>query len=388
MPSLADLPELLGVLSYTVDDAAHFLGALSRLRAVIQRELAAQLGRPEQVVRLYSLRSKILIERSVFFIPIITPTALDSDSWRMAYSSILARETALSRADLVFPILLIDVPNLDRSIVGTRQYVDWRPLPITEVASAEVTREVKLLCKRVLVALTASIDSQALQKREKEKLSSIGLPKRQIVSHARALKRREDTLAGFSNSHGMTPPRFSSAETPQLGKPAPPQPPPSHALVQSPQLNQSVPPEPAQLHSSEEGLQLDRPAPPQSPLSHSSAESPQLGGSVQPQPLNARAAALSDEAAMANFLQRFEAALVAEDSIPVEEKKEGPEAADMRPGDLGASLEPSLRNTAQNPVMTAHEKQDAASDDKRGAMEAETTVNLWRRLATWIADGD
>jgi hypothetical protein len=34
------------------------------------------------------------------------------------------------------------------------------------------------------------------------------------------------------------------------------------------------------------------------------------------------------------------------------------------------------------------DSQDAASDDKRDAMEVETPAGVWRRLATWIADRD
>jgi hypothetical protein len=237
MPSLADLPELIGLLSYSVDDAAHFLGALSRLRAAIQRELEGQLGRSENTVRLYSLRSKILIERSVFFIPVITPTALGSDSWRQTYLSILARETALKRIDLVFPILLTDVPNLDWSLVGTREYLDWRHIHLTEVGSAEVMGEVRLLCKRVVVALTAPWQAPPKREQAVENPNYIQLPKKQIVSRSSMPRRREYTLLSLSNSYAPAPPRVSSAERSEVDKQALPRSSRFQAAAESLQLD-------------------------------------------------------------------------------------------------------------------------------------------------------
>ena len=45
------------------------------------------------------------VEQSVFFIPIVTPRAVGSDYCKFEFASFVAREGALGRGDLVFPIL-------------------------------------------------------------------------------------------------------------------------------------------------------------------------------------------------------------------------------------------------------------------------------------------
>ena len=70
------------------------------------------------------------------FIPIITPTVVGSQYCRFELEAFLAREAALGRDDLVFPILYIRVLALEDSahlqkdpvlsIIAKRQYVDWR----------------------------------------------------------------------------------------------------------------------------------------------------------------------------------------------------------------------------------------------------------------------
>ena len=51
----------------------------------------------------------------MFFIPIITPTVIKSPFCQFELNSFLAREAALGRTDLVFPILYIKVPALEDS---------------------------------------------------------------------------------------------------------------------------------------------------------------------------------------------------------------------------------------------------------------------------------
>jgi hypothetical protein len=150
MSSLADLPELVGFFSYSREDDEAFRGSLSALRDAIQRELGAQLGRSKRTFRLWQDQAAIApgklweseiraaIEESVFFIPIVTPRAVNSKHCKFEFKSFLAREKALARSDLVFPILYISVAALEDeakwrddvllSVIGRRQYVDWRPL--------------------------------------------------------------------------------------------------------------------------------------------------------------------------------------------------------------------------------------------------------------------
>jgi hypothetical protein len=164
--SLADLPELVGFFSYSRDDDEAFRGALTALRDGVARELGAQLGRNKRNFRLWQDQEAIApgklweseiraaVGQSVFFIPIITPRVVNSHYCQLEFTSFLEREKSLDRSDLVFPILYITVPALiDEArwrndpvlaIVGTRQYIDWRPMrqmdPHTPVVREAIER--------------------------------------------------------------------------------------------------------------------------------------------------------------------------------------------------------------------------------------------------------
>jgi hypothetical protein len=106
MASLARLPELVGFFSYSREDDEAFRGSLSALRDTIQRELGAQLGRTKRNFRLWQDQEAIApgkdweaeitraVEQSVFFIPIVTPRAVNSDYCKFEFSSFVARARA------------------------------------------------------------------------------------------------------------------------------------------------------------------------------------------------------------------------------------------------------------------------------------------------------
>jgi formylglycine-generating enzyme required for sulfatase activity len=175
MSSLADLPELVGFFSYSREDDADSQGALSALRNRIQGELRGQLGRTAKTFRLWQDKEaiasgtlweteiKTAAARSVFFIPIITPTVVASPYCRFELDSFLAREAALGRSDLIFPILYIDVPALEDSVrrqndpvlslIAKRQYVDWRGYRYLDVNSTDVKKKVGGFCEDIRNAL-------------------------------------------------------------------------------------------------------------------------------------------------------------------------------------------------------------------------------------------
>ncbi|MBV9290474.1 MAG: toll/interleukin-1 receptor domain-containing protein, partial [Hyphomicrobiales bacterium] len=148
MSSLAELPEIIGFFSYSREDDEDFSAQLSSLRDAIQKELRAALGRTRRDFHLWQdqqaiapgeqWESKIAsaISEATFFIPIVTPRAVNSKHCRFEFEAFLAREQALGRNNLVFPIHYINVPALTDeskrrsdpvlSIVGARQFVDWR----------------------------------------------------------------------------------------------------------------------------------------------------------------------------------------------------------------------------------------------------------------------
>lgn len=178
MSSLADLPELIGFFSYSRDDDADSHGALSDLRSRIQGELRGQLGRTAKTFRLWQDKEAIpsgalweseihhSVAQSVFFIPIITPTVVASPYCRFELDAFLAREAALGRSDLVFPLLYITVPPLEDgvrrekdpvlSLIAKRQYVDWRELRHLDGNTTEVKRAIERFCTHIRDALNKS----------------------------------------------------------------------------------------------------------------------------------------------------------------------------------------------------------------------------------------
>jgi hypothetical protein len=172
MSSLAELPDLVGFFSYSRSDDEHSQGALSQLRVRIHNELRLQLGRH---LRLWQdtaaipdgAQWKSEIERaigeSVFFIPIVTPSAVASKHCRFEFESFLKRESALGRDNLVFPLLYVRVPELEDEqqwthndvlkIIGTRQYFDWRRNRHRSFADAEVAEKIAQYCSNIVAAL-------------------------------------------------------------------------------------------------------------------------------------------------------------------------------------------------------------------------------------------
>ncbi len=103
------------------------------------------------------------VEEAVFFIPIVTPRAVASKHCKFEFESFLARERALDRDDLVFPIHYILVPALqdeaewrdDRvlSVVGKRQYVDWRRYRYVSVDAPAFGEAIDRFCGKIAETL-------------------------------------------------------------------------------------------------------------------------------------------------------------------------------------------------------------------------------------------
>jgi tetratricopeptide (TPR) repeat protein len=189
MSSLAELPELVGFFSYAREDDEDSRGRLSALRDAIQRELRGQLGRSKSTFRLWQDQAAIApgklwemeitkaVDESIFFIPIVTPTAIKSKYCRFEFESFLAREKAIGRSDLVFPILYIDVPALKNegkwrddpvlSIIARRQYVDWRSLRHFD-DTTDVREKIERLCEKIVEALNAPWTSPEERRRMEE----------------------------------------------------------------------------------------------------------------------------------------------------------------------------------------------------------------------------
>jgi hypothetical protein len=145
------------------------------LRDRIRRELRAQLGRTASELKLFQdtvaipygtqweKEIKEGIGESVFFIPIITPTAVNSRHCKTEFELFCSRELQLGRADLIFPILYIRVAALENDakrrqndvleIIHARQYADWTQLRLRDVASFEFGIKIEQFCRDVCDAL-------------------------------------------------------------------------------------------------------------------------------------------------------------------------------------------------------------------------------------------
>jgi TIR domain len=176
MNPLSQLPDLIGFFSYSREDDEDFKGALSALRERIRRNLRAQLGRTSAAFKLFQDTEAIAhgalwereikdaIAKSVFFIPIITPTAVNSRYCMTEFDLFLAREAELGREDLIFPILYIRVPALENEelrpqnnvleTVHARQFADWTKLRLHNVVSIEFGNKIEHFCQDMVEVLS------------------------------------------------------------------------------------------------------------------------------------------------------------------------------------------------------------------------------------------
>jgi TIR domain len=171
MATLAGLPKLIGFFSYSRSDDEADDGAVAALADRIYRELRAQLGRTVDNFKLWRDKDALAagehwkeklteaVSESVFFIMMVSPSALNSPFCRFEFERFSDREKELGRDDLVFPILYITLPELEGqredmdpviSTIANRQYVDWRLIRHRDVNSTEVKQTVEAFC-RVIV---------------------------------------------------------------------------------------------------------------------------------------------------------------------------------------------------------------------------------------------
>jgi flagellar biosynthesis GTPase FlhF len=172
MSSLADLPNLTGFFSYSRRDDQHSQDSLSHLRDKIFDELRMQLGfdvtlwKDTEGIRggtEWEGEINRAISQSVFFIPIVTPSLVTSNNCYFEIKAFLDREEALGRKDLIFPLLYVRVPALEReelwrehpmlSIIGRRQFVDWQNFRHRDFTEAEIKAKIAQFCRGIVESL-------------------------------------------------------------------------------------------------------------------------------------------------------------------------------------------------------------------------------------------
>src|SRR5580700_2602122 len=220
MPSLADLPEIIGFFSYSRDDDEDSHNALSTIRALVQNELRARLGRSRQSLRLWQDQEAIApgamwesqinaaVQQSVFFIPIITPRVINSQYCGLEFKRFLDPDKELRRDDLVFPILYIDVDELQDETqwrghpvleaIGRRQYVDWREYRY-ESESPALRRAVANLCTKIATALRRPLPHE---KTEAEDRAAAQQEEERIARELAEAKRRAEQEQAFARAKG------------------------------------------------------------------------------------------------------------------------------------------------------------------------------------------
>jgi hypothetical protein len=248
MSSLADLPELVGFFSYARSDDENSDMALSLLRKRIRSELRLQLGRELRLWQdteaiphgaLWQGEIKKAIAESAFFIPIVTPSAVNSPYCRTEFEAFVARESELLRNDLVFPILYIRVPALANAdqrsrdnvlkIIHLRQYADWTKIRLDDVASSEVAKQIAHFCEDIVEALhkpwepreerrsRGEVEAVRLAEEERRLKEDIEARERELRERVRrawegdaqrqneaARSRRDDADAGYGGACAQT----------------------------------------------------------------------------------------------------------------------------------------------------------------------------------------
>ncbi len=181
----SELPEIVGFFSYSRRDDEHSMGALSRLRARIQSELRLQMGRDFRLWQdtaaipdgsLWEDEIRKAIAESVFFVPIVTPSAVSSGHCSFEFEAFVKREAELGRSDLIFPILYITVEELEDEkqwrqsellrTIGTRQYLDWRKYRHHDPSAPEVAQQIEQYCRHIYRALRRPVVTAEERRRE------------------------------------------------------------------------------------------------------------------------------------------------------------------------------------------------------------------------------
>ena len=167
----------IGFWSYSSTDDDHSRGRLSQLRALLASELQGKIGRNLKVNIFQDVAAippgaewekqiRQAIDGSLFLIPIVTPSLLQSEWCCQEISLFRQRESAtLGRADLIFPIHYLNVDDRDSSrpedchdaelfsFLRSRQWTDFRALRHKNPESEDVAHKIDTLAEAICAAL-------------------------------------------------------------------------------------------------------------------------------------------------------------------------------------------------------------------------------------------
>ncbi len=154
--------DAIGFWSYARSDDDASGNALTELRMALKRELMQQLGRDvalfQDVAAIpwgseWELEIKRAIDRSSFFIPIITPRFIQStecakEMWLFVerQKAIRATYPDLPQDSLIFPILYVDIEGIEPidpevfAEIKKRQFLDFTEFRFDDITSGKVKR--------------------------------------------------------------------------------------------------------------------------------------------------------------------------------------------------------------------------------------------------------
>lgn len=181
---VADYLKPTGFWSYTTSDDTASGRRLSQLRLLLAQALQLRVGRNPQV-RIFQDVTAIphgtdwlrqieqALGESSFLIPILTPAFLQSEMCCREVMHFRAREAALGRDDLIFPLHYIDVEDIDPhdpgechdarvlTLLRSRQAIDFRTLRLRDAASEAVSISVDAFAASIRQALRRQANGSA-----------------------------------------------------------------------------------------------------------------------------------------------------------------------------------------------------------------------------------
>jgi TIR domain len=165
--------EWAAFFSYAHHDDRAEGGRLHKLAEALATEVQSQTGQPFEIfvdrdaIHWGTNWKRALdegLQQSTFLIPVITPSYFESEYCRNELAAFLAKEKALGRDDLVFPIHYIEVGLFDDKSLRSRnrlaralhrhQYVDWRHLRHVSLSAVGVRTEISKMAARLRTSMT------------------------------------------------------------------------------------------------------------------------------------------------------------------------------------------------------------------------------------------
>lgn len=164
------MPEhsLAAFLSYVHSDDEHDMGAITRLRDMLQGEVRMQLGEAFDIFvdrddiawgQDWKRRIDDSLDAVTLLIPVLTPSFFRGAECRRETERFLERERELRRDDLVLPFYYVSTAELDEparrdgdplaSALARRQYADWRELRFEPATSPVYRQRLSQLASRM-----------------------------------------------------------------------------------------------------------------------------------------------------------------------------------------------------------------------------------------------